>query len=329
LGSELLDRERMNNISAKMTAREIFSNRTVLVYLALTIFVIVAGLVMPQSLGARSLQTIIREASLLGIVALGQGIVMLSGGLDISVGNVMFFVIVFGGNLMTKYPAWTLPVLILCMLIGAAVGLVNGIGVAKFKISSIIMTLGTSSMLYGCVYILGGGTLGGSAHPAWQYVGKKMITSFMPLTGMIWLTLAIIATFVLYRTTFGRRVYATGNNPQTAWLSGVNAEGVIIVSYIICSLSAALAGLLLLGYLGTPTLRFTDIYTMGSIAAVVLGGIEFFRGVGSIVGTIAGAFIVRFMFTLLIMFHVSEAGRMIAEGLLIIIIVAAYNIKKD
>lgn len=312
-----------------MTAREFASNRTVLVYLALTLFVIVAGFVMPQSLGARSLQTIFREASLLGIVALGQGIVMLSGGLDISVGNVMFFVIVLGGNLMTKYSAWTLPVLIFFMFIGAVVGLVNGIGVAKFKISSIIMTLGTSSMLYGCVYVLGGGTLGGSAHPAWQYVGKKMITSFMPLTGLIWLTLAIIATFVLYRTTFGRRVYATGNNPQTAWLSGVNAEGVIIVSYIICSLSAALAGLLLLGYLGTPTLRFTDIYTMGSIAAVVLGGIEFFRGVGSIVGTIAGAFIVRFMFTLLIMFHVPESGRMIAEGLLIIIIVAVYNIKRD
>ena len=109
----------------------------------------------------------------------------------------------------------------------------------------------------------------------------------------------------------------------------MNAEGVVIISYIICALSAALAGLLLLGYLGTPTLRFTDIYTMGSIAAVVLGGIEFFRGIGSIIGTIAGAFMVRFMFTLLIMFHVSEAGRMIAEGLLIIIIVAAYNIRRD
>jgi ribose transport system permease protein len=241
----------------------------------------------------------------------------------------MFFVIVFGGNLMANYPLWTVPILILCMFVGAVVGLVNGIGVARFKISSIIMTLGTSSILYGCVYILGGGTLSGSAHPAWQYVGKKMVTSYMPLTGIIWLSLAVIATFILYRTTFGRRVYATGNNPQAAWLSGVNAEGVVTISYIICALSAALAGLLLLGYLGTPTLRFTDIYTMGSIAAVVLGGIEFFRGVGSIVGTIAGAFMVRFMFTLLIMFHVSEAGRMIAEGLLIIIIVAVYNIKRD
>ena len=171
----------MKDPSGKMTAGEFISNRTVLVYFALTLFVIVAGFIMPQSLGARSLQTIIREASLLGIVALGQGIVMLSGGLDISVGNVMFFVIVFGGNLMANYPSWTVPILILCMFVGAVVGLVNGIGVARFKISSIIMTLGTSSILYGCVYILGGGTLSGSAHPAWQYVGKKMVTSYMPL----------------------------------------------------------------------------------------------------------------------------------------------------
>ncbi len=319
----------MDGLRDKMTLSEFASNRTVLVYLALVLFVILAGIVMPQSLGARSLQTIIRESSLLGIVALGQGIVMLSGGLDISVGNVMFFVIVFGGNLMSRYPEWTLPILLLCLLIGAFVGAVNGIGVARFKISSIIMTLATSSILYGSVYILGGETLSGSAHPALRYVGKKMVTGFMPLTGLIWLFLALAATFVLYYTIFGRRVYATGSNPLSAWLSGVNVVGVTIASYIICALSAALAGLLLLGYLGTPTLRFTDIYTMGSIAAVVLGGIEFFRGVGSILGTIAGAFLVRFMFTLLIMFNVAEAGRMIAEGSMIIIIVAAYNFRKE
>lgn len=319
----------MDEMTSKLRLREFASNRTVLVYLALSLFVVAAGLVMPRSLGASSLQTIVREASLLGIVALGQGIVMLSGGLDISVGNTMFFVIVLGGNLMTRNPALTVPILLFCLLIGAVVGLVNGVGVAKFKISSIIMTLATSSILYGGVYIFAGGSLGGAADPALQYIGKKMVSSFMPLTGVIWLVLAFMAIFVLYRTTFGRKVYATGNNPQTAWLSGINAEGVTILSYVICGLTAAFAGLLLLGYLGTPTLRFTDIYTMGSIAAVVLGGIEFFQGVGSIAGTIAGAFMVRFMFTLLIMFRVPEAGRMIAEGLLIITIVAAYRLKGD
>jgi ribose transport system permease protein len=260
---------------------------------------------------------------------LGQGFVMLSGGLDISVGNTMFFVIVLGGNLMSGYPAWTIPILLFCMLLGALIGLVNGIGVAKFKVSAIIMTLATSSILFGAVYILAGGLVSGGAHPAWQWVGKKMVTSFMPLTGVIWLGLAIIAVFVLSRSTFGRKIYATGNNPLATWLSGINADAVLILSYVICGLSAAFAGLLLLGYLGTPTLRFTDIYTMGSIAAVVLGGIEFFRGFGNIAGTIAGTLIVRFLFTLLIMFNVPEAGRMIAEGVLIIVIVAVYQLKSD
>jgi ribose transport system permease protein len=309
--------------------KELLNNRTVLVYLALTFFVIAGGLIMPQSLGSRSLQTIIREASLLGIVALGQGFVMLSGGLDISVGNTMFFVLVLGGNLMHSYPRWSFPIILLFLLFGAFVGLVNGIGVARLKVSSIIMTLATSSILFGTVYLLGGTTVIGGAHPVWQWVGKKMVTSFMPLTGIIWLFLAMIAVLVLHKTPFGRKIYATGNSPLTTWLSGINAEGVLILAYVICGASAAFAGLLLLGYLGKPTLRFTDIYTMGSITAVVLGGIEFFKGFGNIAGTIAGALIVRFLFTLLIMFNVAEAGRMIAEGALIIVIVALYQMKNN
>jgi ribose transport system permease protein len=309
--------------------KEILNNRTVLVYLVLTFVVIAGGLIMPQSLGARSLQTIIREASLLGIVALGQGFVMLSGGLDISVGNTMFFVVVLGGNLMHSYPRWSLPIVLLFLLFGAFVGLINGIGVARLKVSAIIMTLATSSILFGAVYMLGGATVVGGAHPVWQWVGKKMVTSFLPLTGLIWLFLAMIAVFVLYKTPFGRKIYATGNNPLATWLSGINAEGVLILAYVVCGVSAAFAGLLLLGYLGKPTLRFTDIYTMGSITAVVLGGIEFFKGFGNIAGTIAGALIVRFLFTLLIMFNVAEAGRMIAEGVLIIVIVALYQMKNN
>ena len=317
----------MRKLIAESRVIEFVNNRTALVYLALIIFIVVSGLLMPRSLSPRSLQSIIREASLLGIVALGQGIVMLAGGLDISVGNTMFFVIVLGGNLMTSHPALTLPILFLCLLLGGCVGLVNGIGVAKFKVSPIIMTLGTSSILFGGVYVWAGGMISGGAHPAWQYVGKKMIAGYIPLTGIIWLILAFVVIFVLHRTTFGRKIYASGTNPKTAWLSGINADGILIVSYIICGVAAAFAGLLLLGYLGKPTLRFTDIYTMGSIAAVVLGGIEFFSGIGNIAGTIAGVFIVRFLFTLLVMLRVSEAGRMIAEGLLIILIVAAYQLK--
>ncbi|MFW6138285.1 MAG: ABC transporter permease [Spirochaetota bacterium] len=297
-------------------------------YIALFLFLAVSGIIMPRSVGKSSMQTVILEASLLGIVALGQGVVMLSGGLDISVGNTMFFVIVYGGNLMATHPDWLIPIVLFCLAVGGLVGAINGIGVAKIKISPIIMTLATSSMLFGSVYIFGGGRLGGAVPGSLQAIGKKIVGEFFPLTGFIWLGLAAVSAFILHRTTYGRKIYATGNNPRAAWLSGVNSDGVLIQSYIVCGFLSALAGILLLGYLGTPTLRFTDIYTMGSIAASVLGGVEFFQGVGSIIGTVAGAFWVRFIFTLLIMLNVSEAGRMIAEGLLIIIIVGAYKLRE-
>lgn len=318
----------MKNEGALNRVKEVLGGRTVMVFIALVLFVVVAGLVAPATLGPDNLKSVIREASFLGIVALGQGIVMLSGGLDISVGNIMFFIIVYGGNFLAGHPEYSAVLCLTCVLAGALVGLINGVGVSKFKISPIIMTLATGSMLYGLVYIFGGGRIGSAAPAPLQSVGKGMFLDVVPYSGLIWLFLAGFFTFVLYRTAFGRRIYATGNNPKAAWLSGVNSEGILIRSYMICGALAAFAGLLLLGYLGTPTLRFTDIYTMGSIEASVLGGIDFFAGVGSIVGTIAGSLLVRFMFTLLLMIRVNDAGRMIAEGVLILVIVAVYKLRE-
>jgi ribose transport system permease protein len=183
-------------------------------------------------------------------------------------------------------------------------------------------------MLYGFVYIFGGGRLGNPAPAALQTLGKGVLWGVVPWTGIIWLVLTGVFAFVLYRTVFGRRVYATGNNPRAAWLSGVSSEGTLVKAYMISGSLAALAGLLLLGYLGTPTLRFTDIYTMGSIEASVLGGVDFFAGVGNVLGTLAGTVLVRFMFTLLLMLRVPDAGRMIAEGILILFIVGAYKLRE-
>ncbi len=319
----------MKNAGVVNQFKGALGRRTVIVFIALVVFVIIAGLVMPATLGPDNVRSVIRESSFLGIVALGQGVVMLSGGLDISVGNIMFFVIVYGGNVLAAHPEYSAILCLACVLFGALVGLINGFGVSRFKISPIIMTLATGSMLYGLIYIFGGSDRMGSAAPApLQSVGKGILFNVIPYTGVMWLVLAGFFVFVLYNTTFGRRIYATGNNPKAAWLSGINSEGTLIKSYMICGALAAFAGLLLLGYLGTPTLRFTDIYTMGSIEASVLGGIDFFTGVGSIIGTIAGTLLVRFLFTLLLMIRVNDAGRMIAEGVLILVIVAAYKLRE-
>lgn len=312
----------------RFNLNRLLSERTMLVYFSLILFIIVAGIVKPVSLGLDNLKSVIQAASILGIVSLGQGIVMLSGGMDISIGNLMFFIIVYGGHFLSRYPEYFVGLCVLCLLVGALVGLINGIGVSKFKISPIIMTLATSSILYGLIYIFGGGRLGSAAPETLQQIGQGVFLGIVPYSVIIWIILAIFFTFLLSKTTFGRRIYATGNNPDAAFLSGIKVEGILVKSYIICDVLAALAGLIFLGYLGTPTLRFTDLYTMGSIEACVLGGIDFYSGIGNIVGTIAGSFFVRFMFTFLLMLSVPEAGRMIVEGVLILVIVAAYKLRE-
>lgn len=318
----------MNDLPSNRTAiAEILQRRTVLVYIALLLLVVIGGAIVPRSVSSGSIETVLREASLLGIVALGQGVVMLSGGLDISVGNIMFLVLIYGGKLMQNHPTMVIPISFLALAAGAVVGIINGIGVSKLRISPIIMTLGSSSILYGLIYIFGSGSMAGTAPQSLQRVGKALVWNSFPLTAVIWLVVAALLTFIMHRTVHGRRVYACGNNETTTWYSGVSPTGVLISAYVICDVLAALAGLLLLGYLGTPTLRFTDMYTLGSIAAVAIGGIEFFSGIGSIAGVIAGSLIVRFIFNFLIMINVPQAGRNIVEGVIILGIVAAYQIK--
>jgi ribose transport system permease protein len=151
---------------------------------------------------------------------------------------------------------------------------------------------------------------------------------YMPLSTILWLIIALIFILIMRRTTLGRRIYAVGSNPTTARLSGVNVNLIIIFAYVICGILSAGAGFLLLGYLGLANLRFTDIYTMGSIAAAVVGGTTFFTGIGTIEGTIAGTLIIRFLFNLLIMFRIPEAGRMVANGMIIILVVALYSVRR-
>lgn len=303
-------------------------DRIFLVYLALIILLVASGLLMPRSVRPENLTSVIRWSSLLGLVAIGQTIVILCGGIDLSVGMIVFLTVILGADLMRGQDVLALPVSILCLCVGSLIGLVNGLSVVKLKVPPIVTTLGMMTILSGVIWIYSGGVPRGGVAPALISLGRAKIWGFMPIPGVIWILISILGIIILRKATFGRKVYAVGNNPITAQLSGINVDLITILSYVISGLTAAVAGLLLLGFLGMSTLRFTDMYTLGSIAAVIIGGTTFFKGVGSIEGTMAGTFIVRFLFNLMVMFRVAEAGRRIAEGLIIIGIVAMYSMKR-
>lgn len=308
--------------------KQLLRNNILVVYLALGLLLGIGAILQPNSVSLENLGSVLRWSSVLGMVAIGQTIVMIAGGIDISVGMTVFLVHVLAAGLMRGDDAMVLPVTLLCLVVGAGIGLANGVGVAVFRVSAIVMTLGMSTALNGVVWLYTGGVTRGSVAPLFGEFGRLSLGRYIPLSAVIWIAIALFMAFVMRRTTVGRRFHAVGNNAVATGMSGINVKLTVILSYVLCGMLAAGAGLLLLGYLGRPSLRFSDLYTLGSIAAAAIGGTVFFTGIGSIEGTIAGTIITRFIFNILTMFRVAEAGRMIANGLILVVIVALYSARR-
>lgn len=304
----------------------LLGNKVFMVYLALGVLLLVAGLVKPFSVGLENLSSVLRWSSFLGLVAIGQTVVMIAGGIDISVGMIVYLTYNLGARMMGGSDAEIPFTVLFCLFLGGMIGLVNGVGVALARIPHIVMTLGTYTAIYGAVWIYTGGVTGGLVSPAFKAFGKLLIWKYVPVSTIIWLAVCLLFSFVMRRTTFGRKIYGVGSNITAVRFSGINVNLPLILSYVISGVLAAAAGLLFLGYLGMANMFFVDMYTMGSIAAAVIGGTAFFSGIGTIAGTIAGTIIMRFIFNVLVMFRVADAGRMIAEGLIILVIMALYNL---
>jgi ribose/xylose/arabinose/galactoside ABC-type transport system permease subunit len=161
-----------------------------------------------------------------------------------------------------------------------------------------------------------------------RFIGRGRILEVVPIAALIWIGLSLLFVFLLRRTLFGARLYAVGANPRTAWLSGVKNNRIIFLAYAFTGLLAAAAGLILTGDMGAVSLGLGGDYSMDSIAAVVIGGTSFSGGIGGVEGTIAGAFIIRLLTSLLQKANISNPGKLIIQGALILLIVGAYSKRK-
>lgn len=299
-----------------------------LVYIALGVLLGVGAILKPNLISVGSLCSILRWSSILGLTAVGQTIVMISGGIDVSVGAVVFLVSVLGSLYMKGANALIAPAILVCLGIGALCGLINGIGVSLLRLPPIIVTLSASTIINGVVWLITGGVTRGGPAPAFMKFAQTTVVGYVPLSFIFWLLISIACIGIMRRTILGRLFHAIGSNPVAADLCGVNVRLITTISYTISGICAAAAGLLLLGYLGMATLRFSDIYTLGSIAAAAIGGTQFFTGLGTIAGTIAGTLIIRVLFNILLMFQIPEAGRMIANGLALFAVVSIYSLQR-
>ena len=273
----------------------------------------------------RNLLNLLRQAVFIGTVAFGQTLVILSGGIDLSVGSVVKVTVLVSAILMNGEPA-NVPLAILATIgIGIVVGLVHAAVITRFKVAPFIVTLGTYSILRGIAYTISSTPVGRAAPEVVRFYDLKI----GPLYALIilFLLLFMLGVFVLRRTRFGRYIYAIGGNEQVARLSGIRVTRIKYGVYVLCSLLAALTGLFSLSRSGVGDPNIGEGLELEAITAVVLGGTSLFGGRGGLIGTFGAVLLLGLVGNLLVVLNVNQWLRDLIEGAIIVIAVALYKQK--
>lgn len=262
----------------------------------------------------------------IAIAAMGQYFVIVSGEFDLSMGSVVTMQVVVAGNFIGQDESRVLPVLLLMFVLGALVGLVNGLATTILKVPSFIVTLGTMLALSGLVLYLTGGAATGNPVDSFRQIGRGGIRD-VPVLGIIpypaiILTVLALAAVWLMRRPFGRTLVAVGDNPQAVHLSGSATWWLKTRAFILSSLAATVAGIILVGYAGVhPSVGRG--YEFTAITAVVVGGVVLGGGRGWVLSAAAGAFALELLFTLLNFVGVASTWRDTVQGVIIVVAVAA------
>lgn len=298
----------------------------VLAYVIAIVMFLITTAFTPGFASPAHIKELLIESSFIGIVGLGQTFVIIGGGVDLSIP----FVLCASGIIMTILSGgqngpliWVIPVL---LLLAAIVGLLNGIGIAVLGISPIIMTLGMNVIVEGALLVYMGGQQASKAPPLivqWTFDNVGPI----PINTLIWLGLALVATAALSWTTFGRRLYALGTSRIVAEFSGVNVVPIMIATYVICAVAAAIAGMLYTGFVAQPYLGMGDPYLFASVAAVAVGGAPLIGGSGHYIGTIGGALVLTVLADLLPILNLDPGALQIIYGVTILVTVAIATVR--
>ena len=264
---------------------------------------------------------IIRQNAPLGIVAIAQTIVLLMGGIDLSVGAVISLTNILSTAIMAGNPDNILPGVAISLGIALLIGFINGITIARFKMPPFLITMAMATMIQGGYYVYTRGIPHGSMPASFRVISEGWLGP-IPIAALLWLGIWGILSLILYKTPYGKHIYFTGANPKTAWLSGIPTTTVTVSAYMLCSFLAGVAGLILTAFIGVPSTGVGDSYTLNSIAASVIGGTSFAGGVGTLEGTFPGVLIMVLLQSTLTILNIPEAGKSISQGVVIAVMVA-------
>jgi erythritol transport system permease protein len=315
--------------SAGRLALLLLRGRTLIV---LAILVVLFGAISPDYLSQSNLILMTKHVSVNAILAIGVTFVILTGGIDLSVGSIAGLSSMIVGGLLFdglglgggKIWFSAAVVILIGIVFGALVGALNGLLITRFRVAPFIATLGMLYVARGFAQLRSnGGTfpnLAGSEAHGNQGFGIIGAGNFLGVPVAVWIMIVVaaVAIVVTTKTPFGRRVFAVGGNERAAVLSGIRADRIKLAVYIISGGCAALAGLLLTSELGAAYPDTATTYELNAIAAAVLGGTALAGGRGSIVGTIMGAFVIGFLSDGLVLVGVSPFWQLVVKGAVIV-----------
>lgn len=291
------------------------------VFLIFAVLFIVMAVTSDFFLTKANLFNMLRQLSINGLLSVGMTFVLVTGGIDLSVGAVLTFSAMVGCSFIQKgspYP--DIVCIIIAIAIGLLIGLANGVVIAKGHVPAFIVTLGTQLMASGAALLYNNGSPIPGLKDSYNVIGAGNLLG-IPLPIIIFIIVLLIGVFILKRTRFGRYVYAVGGNSMAAEACGINSAAVTIKVYVLSGLCAAIAGIVLSSRVKTATPLAGEGYELDAIAAVVLGGTSLSGGVGSMWGTIVGVLIIGLLNNGMDLLNVQSYFQDIIQGLIIVLAV--------
>lgn len=286
------------------------------IWVVLALGLMLAALAVPGFADPANLANVVRQAGVLGVLAIGQTFVIAAGMIDLSIGMIAGLVVVLGAMLIDGDAALTLPVALLMLLVGAAIGLVNGWLLNTLRLHPLILTFGMLSVLQGTIFTLADQSVGRASPPLTALANGDL--AGVPYAAIVLVLLAWGGHVLLARSAFGYHLVAAGGNAESARRAGANIERIRLAVFVLSGISAGLAGLMLLGRLGTGYPLAGDGLELDAIVAVVLGGTALSGGRGSVVRSIGGVAVLAIVSNVLNLLAVSAFVQLFIKGAIVI-----------
>jgi ribose/xylose/arabinose/galactoside ABC-type transport system permease subunit len=287
--------------------------------LVMVFMIVVSTLISPIFFTFRNLMNIMNQNAIFGILSIGMAFVIIAGCIDLSVGSIVALAGVLTVDVFINYGL--AAGIVLGLLIGAFVGLCNGLLVAGIGMPPFVATLGMQQVIRGIVYVITNGIPVRGVPTQYNFLGYGKIAG-VPISMIIWLSLALIMFLVLRFTRYGQHLYAVGGNEHASWLSGVNAKRVKTIAFVLSGIFSALAGVILTLRVLQATADAGTSYETTAIASCIVGGIAMEGGQGNILSSVVGVIIMGLILNMLQLLGVTSYWQSTATGSIIILAVA-------